>query len=151
MTIEYTCLHEQQWCVCWWLNPIQSLVKSVRHYTQKLEKRLKVITEEKKMPVFEAVHSALISSDESDEEGDVLRTRPLEGRSEEASIFFFKIWTLAIEKVCPTSKEGNGLTEGSALQVPEAKMKVLSHCSGPLDCSFFHFSMFGNRRASIHF
>ena len=30
--IEYTCLHEQQWCVCWWLNPIQSLVKSVRHY-----------------------------------------------------------------------------------------------------------------------
>ena len=33
MRIEYTCLHEQQWCVCWWLNPIQSLVKSVRHYT----------------------------------------------------------------------------------------------------------------------
>ena len=93
------------------------------------------------MPVFEAVRSALISSDESDEEGDVLRTRPLEGR----------IWTLAIEKVCPTSKEGNGLTEGSALQVPEAKMKVLSHCSGPLDCSFFHFSMFGNSEASIHF
>ena len=30
--IEYSCLHEQQWCVCWWLNPIQSLVKSVRHY-----------------------------------------------------------------------------------------------------------------------
>ena len=80
MTIEYTCLHEQQWCVCWWLNPIQSLVKSVRHYTQKLEKRLKVITE----------NSALISSDESDEEGDVLRTRPLEGRSEEVSIFFSK-------------------------------------------------------------
>ena len=129
MTIEYTCLHEQQWCVCWWLNPIQSLVKSVRHYTQKLEKRLKVITED----------SALISSDESDEEGDVLRTRPLEGRSEEVSIFFFKIWTLAIEKVCPTSKQGNGLTEGPALQVPEAKMKVLKHCSGPLNCSSFHF------------
>ena len=89
MTIEYTCLHKQQWCVRWWLNPIQSLVKSVRHYTQKLEKRLKVITEEK-MPVFEAVRSALISSDESDEEGDVLRTRPLEGRSEEVSIFFSK-------------------------------------------------------------
>ena len=90
MTIEYTCLHEQQWCVCWWLNPIQSLVKSVRHYTQKLEKRLTVITKEKKMPVFEAVRSALISSDESDEEGDVLRTRALEGRSEEVSIFFSK-------------------------------------------------------------
>ena len=30
--IEYTCFHQQQWCVCWWLNPIQSLVKSVRHY-----------------------------------------------------------------------------------------------------------------------
>ena len=27
------CLHEQQWCMCRWLNPIQSLVKSVRHYT----------------------------------------------------------------------------------------------------------------------
>ena len=100
------------------------------------------------MPVFEAVHSALISSDE---EGDVLRTRPIEGRSEEVSIFFFKIWTLAIEKVCPTSKEGNGLTEGSALQVPEAKMRVLSHCSGPLNCSSFHFSMLGNSGASIHF
>ena len=85
------------------------------------------------MPVFEALHSALISSDESDEEGDVLRTRPLERKSEEVSIFFFfKIWTLAIEKVCPTSKEGNMLTEGSALQVPEAIMKFLSHCSGPL-------------------
>ena len=86
MTIEYTCLHEQQWCVCWWLNPIQSLVKSVRHYTQKLEKRLKVITED----------SALISSDESDEEGDVLRTRPLEGRSEEVSIFFFSKFGLSL-------------------------------------------------------
>ena len=127
--------------MCWWLNPIQSLVKSVRHYTQKLEKRLKVITED----------SVLISSDESDEEGDVLRTRPLEGRSEEVSIFFFKIWTLAIEKVCPTSKEGNGLTGGPVLQVPEAKMKVLNHCSGPLNCSSFHFSMLGNSGASIHF
>ena len=32
MKIEYTCVHEQQWCVCWWLNPNQSLVESVRHY-----------------------------------------------------------------------------------------------------------------------
>ena len=77
------------------------------------------------MPVFEALHSAFISSDE---EGDVLRTRPLEWRSEEVSFFFFKIWTLAIEKVCPTSKEGNVLTERSALQVPETIMKFLSHC-----------------------
>ena len=38
------------------------------------------------MPVFEALHSAFISSDE---EGDVLRTRPLEWRSEEVSFFFF--------------------------------------------------------------
>ena len=37
------------------------------------------------MPVFEALHSAFISSDE---EGDVLRTRPLEWRSEEVSFFF---------------------------------------------------------------
>ena len=40
------------------------------------------------MPVFEALNSAMISSDESDEEGDVLRTRPQEWRSEEVSIFF---------------------------------------------------------------
>ena len=38
--------------------------------------------------VLEALHSALISSDESDEEGDVLRTRPLKWRSEEVSMFF---------------------------------------------------------------
>ena len=37
------------------------------------------------MPVFEALHSAFISSDE---EGHVLRKRPLEWRSEEVSIFF---------------------------------------------------------------
>ena len=48
-----------------------------------------VTEDEKKMPVLEALHSALISSDESDEEGDVLRTRPLEWRSEEVSMFFF--------------------------------------------------------------
>ena len=30
--MEYTRLHEQQWFVCWWLNPIQSLIKSARHY-----------------------------------------------------------------------------------------------------------------------
>ena len=94
------------------------------------------------MPVFEALHSAFISSDE---EGHVLRTRPLEWRSEEVSIFFFK------EKVCPTSKEGNVLTEGSALQVPETIMKFLSHCSGPLNCSSFRFLMLGNSGASIHF
>ncbi|CAH3015482.1 unnamed protein product [Porites evermanni] len=56
----------------------------------KLEKRRKVVTEdEKKMPVLEALHSALIPSDESDEEGDVLRTRPLEWRSEEVSILLW--------------------------------------------------------------
>ena len=37
--------------------------------------------------IFEALHSAFISSDE---EGDVLRTRPLEWRSEEVSFFFSK-------------------------------------------------------------
>ena len=36
-------------------------------------------------------------------------------------------------------------------QVPEAIMKFLSHCSGPLNCSSFHFSMLGNSGASIHF
>ena len=89
------------------------------------------------MPVFEALNSAMISSDESDEEGDVLRT----SGDQRKFPFFFKIWTLAIEKICPTSKEGNVLTEGSALQVPETIMKFLSHCSGPLNCSSFRFSM----------
>ena len=36
MMIEYTCVHEQQWRVCWWLNPNQSFVKSVRHYTSSI-------------------------------------------------------------------------------------------------------------------
>ena len=76
------------------------------YFTQKLEKRLKLVTEdEKKMPVLEALHSALIPSDESDEEGDVLRTRPLQWRSEEVSLFFFTVWTLTVEEVCPTSKK----------------------------------------------
>ena len=62
------------------------------YFTQKLEKRLKLVTEdEKKMPVLEALHSALIPSDESDEEGDVLRTKPLEWRSEEVSCFFHNL------------------------------------------------------------
>ena len=57
------------------------------YFTQKLEKRLKVVTEdEKKMPVLEALHSALISSD--GQMRRVLRTRPLEWRSEEVSMFF---------------------------------------------------------------
>ena len=99
------------------------------------------------MPVFEALNSAMISSDESDEEGDVLRT----SGDQRKFPFFLKIWTLAIEKICPTSKEGNVLTEGSALQVPETIMKFLSHCSGPLICSSFRFSMLGNSGASIHF
>ena len=64
---------------------------------------------------------------------------------------FFTIWTLAIEEVCPTSKKGNLLTEGLVLQVQEAVMKFLSHCSGPLNCSSFHFSMLDNSGASIHF
>ena len=110
-----------------------------------------VTEDKKKMPVLEALHSALISSNESDEEGDVLRTRPLEWRSEEVSMFFFTIWTLAMEEVCPTSKKGNLLTEGLVLQVQEAVMKFLSHCSGPLNCSSFHFLMLDNSGASIHF
>ena len=48
-----------------------------------------MVTEDENVPVSEALHSALISSDESDEEGDVLRTRPLEWRSEELSTSFF--------------------------------------------------------------
>ena len=102
------------------------------------------------MPVFEALNSAMISSDESDEEGDVLRTRPLEWRADEVSIFF-QNWTLVIEKICRTSKEGNVLTDGSALQVPETIMKFLSHCSGPLNCSSFPFFNACNSGASIHF
>ena len=39
------------------------------------------------MPVFEALNSAMISSDESDEEVDVLRTRPLEWRADVSILF----------------------------------------------------------------
>ena len=46
--------------------------------------------DEEKMPVFEALHSALILSNESDEEGDVLRTRPLGWRSKEVSTLFIQ-------------------------------------------------------------
>ena len=45
------------------------------------------------MPVFEALHSAFISPDE---EGDVLRTRPLQWRSEEVSIFFSSKFGLSL-------------------------------------------------------
>ena len=64
---------------------------------------------------------------------------------------FFTIWTLAIEEVYLTSKKGNLLTEGLVLQVQEVVMKFLSHCSGPLNCSSFHFLMLDNSGASIHF
>ena len=105
------------------------------------------------MPVLEALHSALIPSDESDEEGDALRTRPLQWRSEEVSMFFFTVWTLTVEEVCPTSKKGNLLTEGLVLQVQEAVMKFLSHCCGPLKLIvvLFIFLMLDNSGASIHF
>ena len=76
---------------------------------------------------------------------------PYSGDQRRFSCFFFAIWTLAIEEVCPTSKKGNLLTEGLVLQVQEAVMKFLSHCSGPLNCSSFHFSMLDNSGASIHF
>ena len=56
-----------------------------------------------------------------------------------------------MEKVCPTSKDGNLLTEGLVLQVQEAVMRFLSHCSGPLNRSSFHFSMNRNSGVSIHF
>ena len=65
--------------------------------------------------------------------------------------FFYTIWTLAIEEVCPTSKEGNLLTEGLVLQVQEAIMRFLSHCSGPLSRRSFHFSTHGKIGVSIHF
>ena len=48
MMIEYTCLHKQQWCVCWWLNPIQSLVKSVRHYRGRQGKGISMSTTQKR-------------------------------------------------------------------------------------------------------
>ena len=108
-----------------------------------------VTEDEKKMPLLEALHSALISSDESDEEGDVLKAPRVEIRG--GFHVFFIIGTLAIEEVCPTSKKGNLLTEGLVLQVQEAVMKFLCHCSGPLNCSSFHFLMLDNSGASMHF
>ena len=47
MMIEYTCLHEQQWCMCWWLNPIQSLFKSVRHCRGRQGKGISMSTMQK--------------------------------------------------------------------------------------------------------
>ena len=44
--------------------------------------------EEKSMQDFEALHSSLISSDESDEEQDTLVTRPVVWRAEEVSTIF---------------------------------------------------------------
>lgn len=110
-----------------------------------------VTEDEKKMPVLEALHSALISSDESDEEGSQNKAPRVEIRG--GFHVFFTIWTLPIEEVCPTSKKGNLLTEGLVLQVQEAVMKFLSHCCGPLKLIvvLFIFLMLDNSGASIHF
>ena len=62
-----------------------------------------VTEDEKKMPVLEDLHSALISSDESDEEGSQNKAPRVEIRG--GFHVFFTIWTLAIEEVCPTSKK----------------------------------------------
>ena len=98
-----------------------------------------------------SLNSALISSNESDEEVDVLRTRPLEWRSEEVSMFFSQFGLSLWKKYVQPAKKSNLLTEGLVLQVQEAVMKFLSHCSGPLNCSSFHFLMLDNSGASIHF
>jgi len=56
---------------------------------RKLEKRLWVVREqEKSMQDFEALHSSLISLDESDKEQDTVVTRPLVWRAEEVSTIF---------------------------------------------------------------
>nr|XP_058946181.1 uncharacterized protein LOC131774182 isoform X1 [Pocillopora verrucosa] len=56
---------------------------------RKLEKRLRVVTEEeKKSELFEALHLSMISSDESDGEDDTLSTKLLVWRTEEVSSFF---------------------------------------------------------------
>ena len=44
--------------------------------------------EEKKEEVFGALHTSLISSDESEEEGDALVIRPLTWRTEDVSEYF---------------------------------------------------------------
>ena len=66
----------------------QSLLTKFLYVLQKLEKRQVVREKEKSMQDFEALHSSLISSDESDEEQDTLVTRPLVWRAEEVSTIF---------------------------------------------------------------
>lgn len=64
--------------------------KKHQRIKRKLDKRLKVATEEEKRePIFEALHPSLVSSDESDEEDPTsMVTRPLTWRMEEVTNFF---------------------------------------------------------------
>lgn len=56
---------------------------------RKLDRRLKVVREEERSgQMYEALHTALISSDESDAEGDALATRPLIWRTDDVSKYF---------------------------------------------------------------
>ena len=72
---------------------IKKLLKSLNNKFinsfQKLDRRLKVVTEaEKDGQMFDALHIGLISSDESDAEGDALATRPLTWRTDDVSEYF---------------------------------------------------------------
>ena len=56
---------------------------------QKLDKRLKAVTEEERDgDLFSALHVSLVSSEESDTEDNSLRTRPLSWRTENVNNFF---------------------------------------------------------------
>ena len=62
--------------------------------------------EEKSRQDFEALHSSLISLDESDEEQETLMTRTLVWRAEEVPTIF-KVWTWATKKDYQTSRGGS--------------------------------------------
>lgn len=75
---------------------------------RKLEKRLRVVTEEeKKSELFEALHLSMISSDESDGEDDTLSTKHLVWRAEEVSSFFKELDSRHRANNCPPNKGGS--------------------------------------------
>lgn len=70
------------------LHVLKSLNNKFITSFQKLDRRLKVVKEQKSGQMYEALHIGLISSDESDAESDALATRPLTWRVVDVSEHF---------------------------------------------------------------
>lgn len=75
--------------LCKKLAELLSFFFSLLFCMQKLDKRLKAVTEEERDgDLFSALHVSLVSSDESDTEDNSLRTRPLSWRTKNVNNFF---------------------------------------------------------------